>query len=100
MLTKLKALNEARTKGPWYSERCYGVATIVSKENKGIAHAVEYLQTQDEEFITTSANAMDKLLRVVELAQSLMSEDGAREALTHYNVLFLLMDALKALEQQ
>ncbi len=40
-----------------------------------------------------------KLEAVVAAANGLMSEDDAVEAVSHFNCLFILMDALKSLEQ-
>lgn len=45
-----------------------------------------------------SSKMVLKLIEVARAASSLMSEDGAREALAHYNCLHILADKLKELE--
>lgn len=42
---------------------------------------------------------VEALKRVASAARSLMSEDGAREEMACYNVLFILDDALRALPE-
>lgn len=66
-LTEWQKLCEEASSGPWYYTNCYGVATIESKDNSGIAQAVSYLKYLDADFICESRTALPELIAEVEL---------------------------------
>ena len=69
-LDKLEELCKAATPGPWRYTTAYGVATIESKEDRGIAHAVDYMETSNADFIAEARTALPLLIKMVRELES------------------------------
>lgn len=113
-LDDLKELGQEATPGPWRRGEAHAHDSFLDVDKWGIAwvgtacdrpdvsgynfDVRERIGQRDGSFIAAARNHWDRLIAVAEAARSLLSEDGAKEALAHYVTLQILDDKLKALE--
>lgn len=70
LIAQARELSKEATSGDWSYETCYGVATVTAQGHDDVAHAVEYLNFRNAEFIVFARNNLLALVEEIERLQA------------------------------
>lgn len=86
LIAQARELSKEATPGDWSYETCYGVATVTAQGHDDVAHAVEYLNFRNAEFVVFARNNIERLCDEIEsLEVRLACRRQERDALRSEN---------------